>query len=58
VPNALSRRGALKRLGAAGAAAALTPRRILQTSAIRIAGHPVEITVFSMSPATLRLTAD
>ncbi len=51
----VSRRDALKQLGAAGAAAAFAPRVLLQTGAITVNGRPVEVTVVSMSPTTLRL---
>ncbi len=51
----VSRRDALKQLGAAGAAAAFAPRVLLQTGAITVNGRPVEVTVVSMSVTTLRL---
>ena len=54
----LSRREALKRLGAIGAGAALVPVRLIGgRSEILIAGQPVEIAVASLSPATVRITA-
>jgi alpha-glucosidase/alpha-D-xyloside xylohydrolase len=55
MPNRVSRRDALKHLGAAGAGAALAPRLLLQTGAIVVDGRPVEVTVMSMNPRTLRL---
>ncbi|HXD48426.1 MAG TPA: twin-arginine translocation signal domain-containing protein, partial [Gemmatimonadaceae bacterium] len=54
----LSRREALKRLGAIGAGAALAPGRLIGgVSEIVIAGQPVEISVASLSPSTVRITA-
>jgi hypothetical protein len=55
MPTPVSRRDALKHLGAAGAAAALAPRLLFQTGAITVSGRPVEVTVFSMNATTLRL---
>jgi alpha-glucosidase (family GH31 glycosyl hydrolase) len=53
----VSRRRALKQIGAAGAGLALAPIVIRgQTEAITIDGRPVEIAVTSVSPATVRLT--
>ena len=53
----LSRRRALKHLAAAGAAAAFSPVVIRgQSAPIRLAGMPVEISVASISPVTVRIT--
>ena len=56
-PKPLSRREALKQLGAAGAGVILA-RGIIrgQSSDIVIAGKPVEIAVHTLSPATVRIT--
>ncbi len=53
----LSRRDALKQLGAAGAGVIFT-RGIIrgQSTDIMVAGKPVEIVVSSLSPSTVRLT--
>ena len=57
MPKPLSRREALKRIGAAGAGL-VTARSVIrgQSSDIVVAGHPVEVVVSSLSPATVRLT--
>ncbi len=55
MPTRVSRRDALKQLGAAGAGAAFAPRLILQTGPITVDGRPVEVTVFSLNATTLRL---
>jgi alpha-glucosidase (family GH31 glycosyl hydrolase) len=53
----VSRRQALKQMGAAGAGLALAPAIIRgQGDGITIGGRPVEIAVSSISPATVRLT--
>ena len=53
----LSRRDALKQLGAAGASVILGPRFIRgQAADIIVAGAPVEIAVWSLSATTVRLT--
>jgi alpha-glucosidase (family GH31 glycosyl hydrolase) len=51
----ISRRDALKHLGAAGAGAALAPRLLFQTGAITVDGRPVEVSVISIGRSTLRL---
>src|SRR5262245_3997021 len=51
----VSRRDALKQLGAAGAAAAFAPRLLFQTGAITVGGRPVEVSVISLGRTTLRL---
>ena len=53
----LSRRDALKRLGVAGAGVFLTKSIIRGRSQdIVVAGSPVEIGIFALSPFTVRLT--
>jgi alpha-glucosidase (family GH31 glycosyl hydrolase) len=53
----ISRRDALKHLGAAGAGAILTRGVVRgQSSDIMVAGRPVEIVVSSLSPSTVRIT--
>jgi alpha-glucosidase (family GH31 glycosyl hydrolase) len=53
----ISRRDALKQLGSAGAAVALSGGVIRgQAAAIRVAGMPVEIAVATVSPHTVRIT--
>jgi alpha-glucosidase (family GH31 glycosyl hydrolase) len=53
----LSRRDALKRLGATGAGIVLGPHTIRGRGAdIMVAGQPVEIVVAALSPNTVRLT--
>lgn len=53
----LSRRDALKSIGSVGAVALAHPATMLaQTAALEIAGKPVEITVSSVSPDTVRLS--
>lgn len=55
--NSISRRKALKNLGAAGAGALLAPPPIAgQDAAIQVTGKPVEIALASISPQTVRLT--
>ncbi|HMV85860.1 MAG TPA: glycoside hydrolase family 31 protein [Blastocatellia bacterium] len=54
--NSISRRKALKNLGAAGAGALLASPIAGQDTAIQITGKPVEIALASVSPQTLRLT--
>ena len=56
--ESLSRRDALKRLGAVSAGLALAPRRIVrgEASDILVAGHPVEIGIASLSAVTVRIT--
>ena len=51
----VSRRDALKHIGVAGAAAALTPRLLFQTGPITVNGRPVEVSVISIGPSTVRL---
>src|SRR6188508_2154366 len=56
MPERPSRRSALKQLAAAGAAA-FSPVVIRgQAAPIRVAGMPVEISVASISPVTVRIT--
>jgi alpha-glucosidase (family GH31 glycosyl hydrolase) len=53
----LSRRDAIKQIGAAGAALALGPHIIRGAAAdIMVAGQPVEIEIASVSPVTVRVT--
>jgi hypothetical protein len=53
----VTRRDALRQIGAAGAGAMLGHAVILgQAGDIRVAGKPVEIAVFALSPVTARLT--
>jgi alpha-glucosidase/alpha-D-xyloside xylohydrolase len=58
MPDSVSRREALKRLGVVGAGLAVGRRQFLrgQAKEIVVAGQPVEISVTSLSPATARLT--
>ena len=57
MPESLSRRDALKQLGAVGAGFVLGDHLIRGRSTdIVIAGQPVEIAVASLSAATVRLT--
>ena len=53
MPNSLSRRHVLKRLGALAVAGGI-PRG--QARPITVAGKPVEIVVASVSPSTVRIT--
>jgi alpha-glucosidase/alpha-D-xyloside xylohydrolase len=55
MPTRVSRRDALKHLGAAGAAAAFAPRVLLQTGAITVNGRPVEVSVFAIGPNSVRV---
>lgn len=56
LPNSLSRRDALKQIGAAGAGLVLSGGIVRgQASDVMIAGKPVEVRVFSLGPSTLRL---
>ena len=52
----VTRREALRQLGVAGAGMLLAGTIRGQTTPIRIAGRPVEIEVWSLSPVTVRLT--
>lgn len=54
----LSRRDALRRLGALGAGLVLTPRGIIRGTVpgITVAGRPVEIAIASLSATTARIT--
>lgn len=55
--KSLSRRAVLKTIGSASAIALSQPASLLaQTAALEIAGKPVEITVSSVSPDTVRLS--
>jgi alpha-glucosidase (family GH31 glycosyl hydrolase) len=63
MPDSISRRDALKQLGAIGAGVALSGDTLLRGLTIRggaqgiiIAGQPVEIAVFALSRETVRLT--
>jgi alpha-glucosidase len=57
MPRDISRRHAVKQIGAAGAGAFLTGGILRgQTADIRVAGRPVEIAVVSLSPSTVRLS--
>ena len=56
MPDHLTRRDAIKRLGSAGAAVALGGTIRGQTTPIRVAGMPVEIAVAAISPSTVRIT--
>ena len=57
MPRDISRRRAVKRLGAAGAGAFLTGGILRgQTADIRVAGRPVEVVVASLSRTTVRLS--
>jgi len=58
MPDSVSRREALKQLGALGAGVVIGPRQFLRGAAkeIVIAGQPVEISVASLSPTTARIT--
>ncbi len=60
MPTRVSRRDALKHLGAAGAGLAVAPRLLFQTGPITVDGRPVEVQVWEMqalgtAPAMLRL---
>ncbi len=52
----ISRRDALARIGVAGAGALLAGRIRLEGTDIVVAGMPVEISVWSLSPVTVRIT--
>jgi len=57
MPNSVSRRHALNRLGAVGAGVAFSgafPRG--QARSITVAGKPAEVVVASVSPSTVRIT--
>src|SRR6185295_15543191 len=56
--NPPSRRDALKQLGVAGAGLVVTGTGVIrgQANDIVIAGQPVEISVLSLSPSTVRIT--
>jgi alpha-glucosidase (family GH31 glycosyl hydrolase) len=56
MPNPLSRRLVLKRLGAAGAGVAFSGVGTGQARSITVAGKPAEIVVASVSPSTVRIT--
>lgn len=58
MPDSLSRRDALTRLGALGAGLVLLPRGIIRGTApsITVAGRDVEIDVASLSTTTVRIT--
>ena len=57
MPKPLTRREALKRIGAAGAGLVVARRVIRgQSSDIVVAGQPVEVVVSSLSPATVRIS--
>jgi alpha-glucosidase (family GH31 glycosyl hydrolase) len=58
MPEPLSRRDALRQIGAASAGAVMTGGIIRgQAEPIRIAGMPVEIAISALSPDTVRITA-
>jgi alpha-glucosidase/alpha-D-xyloside xylohydrolase len=57
MPRPVSRRQALKAIGAAGAGFTIAPVSLRgQTAPIVVAGKPVEIAIASVSPATVRIT--
>lgn len=58
MPDHVSRRHALTRLGALGAGLVLTPRAIIRGAApgITVAGRAVEIAIASLSATTVRIT--
>ena len=55
--SAFTRRDALKGMISTGAAALIKPTStLIHTSAIQLSSHPVEVTLTSVSPQTVRIT--